>query len=208
MKHITEFLNKNLYKFVVFFILLLASVIYIYKIDLLSLDCDEIFTINIINLPSLQEVVYEGNVRDTHPPLYHVLLFFFVKVFGHTEFAIRLFSSFCGILSVFFIFVLAKKLFSIKEGIISAFIAVFNIYLLYINQWARGYALFLLLSILTFVFLVNIIKKTSKDGFFPVTDSILYAFFSILNIYILTILQFYYYQLSYYLFYFFMEKNQ
>lgn len=183
MKHITEFLNKNLYKFIVLFILVLASLIYIYKIDLLSLDCDEIFTINIINLPSLQEVVYEGNIRDTHPPLYHVLLFFFVKIFGHTEFVIRLFSSFCGILSTFFIFILAKKLFSIKEGIISAFIAVFNIYLLYINQWARGYALFLLLSILTFIFLVNIIKKTSKDGFFPVTDSILYAFFSILNIY-------------------------
>ena len=180
MKHITEFLNKNLYKFIVLFILVLASIIYIYKIDLLSLDCDEIFTINIINLPSLQEVVYEGNIRDTHPPLYHVLLFFFVKVFGHTEFVIRLFSSFCGILSVLFIFVLAKKLFSIKEGIISSILLMFNTYVMQINRYARDYALFLLLSILTFLFLVRIIERQQS---IVNKDTLLYILFSTLNIY-------------------------
>lgn len=182
MKTFSVFLNNHLYKFILVLILLLSALIYIYKIDLLSLNCDELFTINIVNLSSISEVIYEGNIRDTHPPLYHFLLFFFVKIFGNTEFGIRLFSSFCGILSIFFVFILAKKLFSVNEGIISSLIMIFSTYLLYVNQFARNYALFLLLSILTFIFFVNIIKNIDKKSVFNI-DSFLYVFFSVLNIY-------------------------
>ena len=180
MKHITEFLNKNLYKFIILVILLLTAVIYIYKIDLLSLGYDELFTINIVDLQSLQEVIYEGNIRDTHPPLYHFLLFLFVKIFGITELSIRLFSAFCGILSIYFIFVLSRKIFSLKEGIISSILLMFNTYVMQINQFARGYALFVLLSILTFIYFFNIIKnqKTLINK-----DTLLYVIFSTLNIY-------------------------
>lgn len=183
MKGLMQFLNNHLYKFIIIFLLLLTSFIYIYKIDLLSLDCDEIFTINIANLPELYDVIHEGNIEDTHPPLYHFLLFFFVKVFGVTEFSIRLFSAFCGILSIYFIFVLSRKMFSVNEGVISSLLLAFNTYILYINQNARDYALFLLLSILTFIFLVNIMRNIDKQN--PVLDKdvLLYILFSTLNLY-------------------------
>ncbi|MBR3628265.1 MAG: glycosyltransferase family 39 protein [Elusimicrobia bacterium] len=180
MKYITEFLNKNLYKFIILVVLLLTAIIYIYKIDLLPLGYDELFTINVVDLQSLQEVIHEGNIEDTHPPLYHFLLFIFVKIFGITELSIRLFSAFCGILSVYFIFVLSKKIFSLKEGIISSILLMFNTYVMQINQFARDYALFVLLSILTFIYLFNIMKnqKTLINK-----DTLLYVIFSTLNIY-------------------------
>lgn len=183
MKDIIQFLNNHLHKFIIIFLLLLISFIYIHKIDFISLNCDEIFTINIVNLSNLYDVIHEGNIEDTHPPLYHFLLFFFVKVFGVTEFSIRLFSAFCGILSVYFIFVLSRKMFSVNEGIISSLLLAFNTYVLYTNQTARDYALFLLLSILTFIFLVNIMKNIDKQNPMFDKDVLLYILFSTLNLY-------------------------
>jgi len=54
---------------------------------------------------------------------------------------------------------------------------------LYTNQTARDYALFLLLSILTFIFLVNIMTNIDKQNPMLDKDVLLYILFSTLNLY-------------------------
>lgn len=156
-------LNKYLPKIILFIILTLSVYIYTYSIKFIPLDGDELFTLNIANMNSIFDVIKIGNINDTHPPLYHLLLFIFVQFAGVTETTIRLLSSIFGTLSILSVYILAKKMFSEKEGLISASIMLFIWSLTIVNQYARGYALLLFLSILTMIFLYDIIDRFGQQ---------------------------------------------
>lgn len=153
-------LNKYLPKIILLIILTLSAYIYTFSIKFIPFDGDELFTLNIINMNNISDIIKIGNINDTHPPLYHILLFIFVQFTGISETTIRLLSSIFGILSILSVYILAKKMFSEKEGLISASIMLFIWSLIIVIQYARGYALLLFLSILTMIFLYDII-----DGF-------------------------------------------
>lgn len=177
-------INKYTSVFILFLIISIALILRIYGLTDISLSGDELFTLNIIskNFDSLKDIVYIGNIQDTHPPLYHIALYLFIKIFKLQvcEYSIRLFSVIIGVLSVFFLFLLGKRLFSIREGIISSAIMSLIWTNILVSQLARGYSLVLLLSILTLYFLSNIICSFPKC---KVKDFVFYILFSILSIY-------------------------
>lgn len=55
-----------------------------------------------------------------HPPLVFLVQHWSIKVFGENKFAFRLPSALAGILSVYLIYLIGKKLFSEKAGLLSA----------------------------------------------------------------------------------------
>ncbi|MDD5020930.1 MAG: glycosyltransferase family 39 protein [Endomicrobiaceae bacterium] len=156
-------LNEYMPKIILFFILTLSVYIYTYSIKFIPLDGDELFTLNIVNMNSIFDVIKIGNINDTHPPLYHILLFIFVQFAGVSETSVRLLSSIFGTLSILSIYILAKKMFSEKEGLISASVMLFIWSLIIVNQYARGYALLLFLSILTMIFLYDITDRLGQN---------------------------------------------
>ncbi len=84
----------------------------------------------------------------TNPPLYYVLLHYWIACFGTTEAALRSLSVLPGIASIALVYQLAKRLFSPAVALLAAFYQCISSFQIYYSQEARCFSLlvFLLLS--------------------------------------------------------------
>lgn len=159
--------------------ILLGVSLRLYDIDY-SLQVDEIFSVKIASnpLPSLLQGVIADRV---HPPLYYVILHFWIWLVGTSETAVRLLSI---LVSVAFLILIAKIAFQITERVVygrstdfpSLFIISFsaiNGFLVYYGQEARPYAFAALFCALCLWLLLKIenepTKKKTCTIFFGVT---------------------------------------
>jgi hypothetical protein len=92
-------------------------------------------------------------------PFFHVLLWFFHLLFGYSDIVGRLMSALLGITGLYAIFLLGKELINEKVGRYAALITSFNFYHIHYSQETRSYSLPFLLTILSYLFFVRVIKK-------------------------------------------------
>ncbi len=118
-----------------------AALLRVYCLSRESLWIDETFSVNAAG----------GSVADAmraeriSPPLYYVLLHFWVGVFGTTEAGARSLSVVLSVVAIVLTYFLGKRLYDAKAGVIAAcFMAVSNFHI-YFAQEARQYALLLVL---------------------------------------------------------------
>ena len=132
-------------------IMLLGAVLRFYGLGVQSLSGDELASWDLSNRETLSQVI--GGVRgDANPPLYFLILRFAQWIFGDSEWALRFPSALAGWLCIPAIYLLGKRLYSEREGIIAAlFLTVFWAPIYY-GQEARSYSMLILLSILTSYF--------------------------------------------------------
>lgn len=114
-----------------------------------SLWNDELSSYVRSHFDTLAPVIDEGARYDGHPPAYLILLFGVQKLFGHSEAALRLPSAIAGIVSLWLIYLLGRKLYSWREGVIAAGLMAVSWAPVYYSQEARPYAFVILLSLLT-----------------------------------------------------------
>lgn len=103
-------------------------------------------------------------VADFHPPLYFAILWVWERLFGISEIAVRVPSVIFGVLTVFLTYLIGKKLFSKKVGLLaSLFLSVAPLHV-YFSQEARMYSLAAFAAALTSFFLVKLIKGERWGG--------------------------------------------
>ncbi len=91
---------------------------------------------------------------DFHPPLYYLILHFWVKIFGTSEILLRAPSIIFGLGTVYMIYLIGKKLFDQKTGLITSFLLSTSGLHIYYSQEARMYSLaafFVSLSVYLFL---------------------------------------------------------
>jgi len=138
---------------------------------------DELYSIA-TSMPenSVQDIL-NGSFTSVHPPMFHLLLWWWFKFFGFTEFSGRAFPALTGTLCIPAIYFLGKELFNKEIGIYAATIAIFNFFLIYYSQEVRPYSLYLLFSLLSLLFYVKTLKTCKKRNLFVfllVTSVLLY----------------------------------
>ncbi|MDO8620851.1 MAG: glycosyltransferase family 39 protein [Candidatus Levybacteria bacterium] len=119
-----------------------------------SLWRDEAFSALLSEKNPLQ--IISLSMQDTTPPLHYLLLHYWMVAFGTSEVALRGLSFIFHILTVFVIFLIAKKL--IKSTLAQSFIVLatlINPFLLQYAFEARAYSLLALLSVLGIYFIIN-----------------------------------------------------
>ncbi len=136
-----------------------------------SLWFDELFSaLQTDSALSLAQIIENTSLRDTWPPLYYIILHYVQVFFGNSEIIIRLPSIAANVLSVWFTYLLVKELYSRKEAFLACIFMVFSPFALYYSVEARGYSLFLLMSILSLYFFVrflnNVHNKTAIYTYF------------------------------------------
>src|SRR3989344_3549574 len=162
-------LTKKKIFMILLIILLLGLFLKVYRIDFLCLWYDEV---NFAETRSKNFFEYipnyifykEGIYNDISSPIFtaysgkglHVAMPFspltfnlWMRAFGTTETALRSYSAFWSILSIFLIFLIARLLFDDKIALLSAFLFAINPYNIIYSQDATFYTLFFFLVLLS-----------------------------------------------------------
>ena len=119
-------------------ILLLAFALRLYNVEGQSIWGDEAFSIYTAQ-QSVGNVLSSG--ADLHPPLYHLLLHFWLLLTGRTALAVRFLSLGWSLLSVAAGYALARTLTAEEPALLSAtFLVAISPFQIFYAQEARMYA--------------------------------------------------------------------
>ena len=144
--------------------------------------------VSILNPPS-----YETHI----PPLYYILLHFWVGLFGTGEFAVRSLSAVFGSLSIVALYKLGKYLFNVKVALYSSLIFAVSFFQIYFSQEARMYSLLTFTTLLSvFFFLKSINENRLRFWVSYIIVSILMLYTHLYGIFIIA------FQFFYFLFYY------
>lgn len=163
------------------FILILGGVLRLINMGAEPFWCDEVLHLDIVkhfsnSIPTMLQYLREVEV---HPPLYHLVLHFWINWFGDNEFAVRFLSFIFGLGSIIGVYALGKVLFK-KENValLAAFItAILPIQIEY-SQEARPYIIFCFFGILAIIGFWRF-RETQKIRFI-----ILYLASSLIGVYL------------------------
>ena len=140
-------------------ILLLAFALRLLRIGASSLWFDEAFSWLVAQ--QLAWKILTQRLEPFLPPLYHVLLHFWVRA-GESEAMLRSFSALCSVLTVPVMYALGRELFSPATGLAAAALTAILPFQIYFAQEARPYALVILLSALV---LWAFVRACKGDGY-------------------------------------------
>ena len=171
---ISDKFSKNKFLFLLLFVIFVGSVLRLYHLGKQSLWLDEAYSV--LMSKNLATLWFE-QAQDSSPPLYYSILYYWIRLFGDSEFSIRLLSAIFGISLIPLIFVVGNSIFNKEAGIYAALFAAISPIHIYYSQEARMYTLLALLSLSSFFLLDLSIKKKKNVFWFA------YAFITILALY-------------------------
>jgi mannosyltransferase len=109
---------------------------------------------------------------------YYLLLHYWVGLFGDTEYSVRLPSALAGIFTIFVMYKVGCLLFGRNEALIASLILALSPLHVYYSQEARVYEIMVLLSLLSFYFLLKVIRKgnlRAQAGYVLCTSALMYS---------------------------------
>jgi Dolichyl-phosphate-mannose-protein mannosyltransferase len=104
--------------------------------------------------------VFWNGIRttDTNPQVYFALLKAWEGLAGRTEFALKLFSAYLGLLSIAVMFALGRNLFGVRAGLLTALLAAVSPLLAWYSSELRMYPLVVCLSALGLLALRRLLR--------------------------------------------------
>lgn len=112
-----------------------------------SLWLDEATTALVVRMP-IMDIFTKFLPNDFHPPLYYLIIKYWVYVFGSSEISLRIPSVIFGVLTIFIIY-------KISKNYIAPLLVATSGLLIYYSQEARMYSLVALLVILALYLFIN-----------------------------------------------------
>ncbi len=159
--------NTLAYTAAIIAIILLATFLRLHLLDAQSFWNDE------GNTARLSErsiaLIIEGTASDIHPPLYYILLRGWRELVGESEFALRAFSAFVGVLTIPVVIALGWMIAGKRPylvALIAGLATTVNPALIYYSQEARMYALLGFLATLSTLLLVKWLRASFRFSLF------------------------------------------
>lgn len=146
-------------KYALLFVILTVSLVLRLIAINQSLWLDE--AINISNAANLdfKTLILKYTLGDFHPPLYHLVLKSWILIFGNSEISTRLPSVIFGVVTVYIVYLIGKKLFEEKTALIAATLLATSPLHIYYSQEARMYSLAAMLVSLSMYCFISLLKK-------------------------------------------------
>ena len=124
---------------------------------------DELSALARTHFNSLSQLIEKGAATDGHPIGIQVFLFYWTKVFGENEMAVKFPFIICGLLSIIVAYRISKFWFNSSVGlVIAATMAVLQYFVMY-SQLVRPYSFGILFSLLMVWCWSNYLFNTSSN---------------------------------------------
>ena len=141
----------------IWFIILAAFILRIISLNQ-SLWLDESINVLAAKNYSFIGMVTEYAIADFHPPGFFIILWFWTKLFGINEIAVRIPSVIFGVSAVYITYLIGKKLYSKNLGIIGSLLLAVNPLHIYYSQDARMYSLATLAVAVNILLFIKLLK--------------------------------------------------
>ncbi len=129
----------------------------IYGLGSESLWWDEVYAISTMAHPGPLEIICLSST-DNNPPLFYLILHYWMLLAGDSAFAVRLPSAIVGAVAVLVMYRIGTLLFDKSAGLLAALILALSAYHVRYAQEARAYGLMVFLTLLSFYFFVRLMK--------------------------------------------------
>jgi len=139
----------------IYLILILGFILRLLLLGNQSIWLDEAFSIYHSQKPAYEILALD----DPSPPLYHLILHNWTGIFGISEFSVRFPSLIFGVISIYLIYLLGRRMHKEKAGLFAALILAVSPINVFYSQEARAYSLLFMLSLASMYFYM---KKKNK----------------------------------------------
>jgi len=155
--NISAFIGKYKYHiaFIIFGCYLALS---LFKIGQNSLWYDEIYSIDVAK-NSIKEIIKNYYKDDVNPPLYLIILHYWMKFFGESEAALRSLSAVSVSLASALFFLFAYRFFNWQTAIFSILLFFTSNELYYFSEEGRTYGLVILFCVLSLYMFMRFVEK-------------------------------------------------
>lgn len=141
----------------IIFVLILAIGLRLIGINQ-SLWLDEAISANVAQMP-IGEIIKNFSIHDFHPPFYYLFLNVWQNIFGNNVAALRLSSILCSLITIYFVYLIGKKIKDKKIGLLAALILTLNPLFVYFSQELRMYSMATMWLTIGFYFFIKIKNK-------------------------------------------------
>jgi hypothetical protein len=157
-------------------ILLLAVAVRFQGLGAKSLWYDEALSWRLQGFPPAEIVQRASEAGTTHPPMYFLLLHFWARAFGESEFALRSLAAVAGVATTWGMFFLVREVVlfpargaagpqrdaAVWAGLVASLLAAVSPFHVYFAKQVRGYTLGMLLFVLSSWALLRMLAARSK----------------------------------------------
>jgi mannosyltransferase len=148
---------------ILLFLMIVGGFLRFYQLSFQSLWSDEISTWYRTRYPTPAAVISLGASPDSHPPGYHLLMYFVLHGLGANEFTLRLPSAIAGILCIPAMFALGRVFYSTEVGLYAAALTTVLWCTVYYSQEGRANSLLVLFAILTSLLWYQILCRLRRS---------------------------------------------
>jgi mannosyltransferase len=118
--------------------------------------------------------------KDVHPPLYFLILHYWINLFGDSEFALRFLSVIFGLLAIIMMYMVGNLLFNKDMGIMGSLILSISVFHIHYSQEIRSYSLMVLLTLVSMYFFLKLLERRSypiSAGYIASSTLLIYTHF-------------------------------
>lgn len=128
-------------------IVVVALVVRAYALGAESLWVDEVYTARVVLDRGLANILFVLPVVDVHPPFYYAVLWAWTRVTGVSAVSIRALSLVASVVSLPFVYAIARRLYDRRVGLLSALLFAVSPFYVYYAREARMYAVMTLVAL-------------------------------------------------------------
>ena len=152
--------NKRLDYILLGVIMVVAAVLRLWKLDQVPFMHDEFSALLRTRFDNFHDFIQQGVMPDSHPIGVQLFLWGWVKLFGMSEFWVKLPFVLMGIGSIYLIYLIGRQWFNRKVGLFSAAFFAVSQFTVFYSQLARPYSAGLFFVLLMAVFWHKVVFGT------------------------------------------------
>lgn len=176
-------LRRSWAPFALFAVMVVGGALRFYGLTIQSLWSDELASWYFSQRDTLSGVI-EGARSDIHPPGYFLTLHFSQMLFGEAEWALRLPSAIAGWLCIPAIYLLGRRIYSDREGVIAALLVAVLWAPIYFSQETRSYSMLILFSIVTTYLWWGVMEGLRDRRRLPTVEAVAYVVVAVICAYL------------------------